>query len=463
MTQRIAAVWLTAVIAIIGNVWGDGAPSAVEPPTDRPLKLEESIQVAFQNHGDIGVAQEQLVGAKQRVISTRAPLFPQIETTFSFQRNNLNRIGQTLSQQGFVVGAITSHSLTHRYETVLSQTFWDMNRTRTQVRSAKAGVLSAEAGVGLARTTVAFDVSNTYFEQLRREKLLALSKQQVEQAKKHMEMVQAQVDAGVSARIDLNPVRVELKQAEFNLVSAENNARVAATNFRNALGLDRGAALKLEDVPEEVPSSVGNLEDYIVEALRLRPDLVQVKASVQQSEASLSLAKINARPQASITGSYVYGMGDSPTQRQLFLLGSVSIPIFSAGALKADVVEARSNLETNKIRLQQLTKDISANVESAYSNLVSAVERITAANALVDSARENLAAANEKYRLGVGIALEIVDAQIQFFSAQNSATEALYDYHIAKANLDRAIGVWAAERQQGQVKVRRQGTLVSGQ
>lgn len=462
MIQRIAALGLAAVMAVVSG-GGGSAMSAVEPPPDRPLKLEEAIQIAFQNHGDIGVAQEQLVGAKQRVISARAPLFPQIETTFSWQRNNLKRIGQTLSQQGFVVGAITSHSLTHRYETAVSQTVWDMNRTRTLVWQAKAGVLGAEAGVGLARTTVAFDVANTYFEQLRREKLLALAQQQVEQAKKHLEMVQAQVDAGVSARIDLNPVRVELKQAEFNLVSAQNNARIAATNFRNALGLGRGPALKLEDVSEEVPSAVGSLEDYVAEALRLRPDLAQVKASVQQAEASLALAKINARPQANITGSYVYGIGDSPTQRQLFLLGSVSIPLFNAGALKADVLEARSNLESNRIRLQQLTKDISANVEAAYSNLVSAVERITAANALVDSARENLAAANEKYRLGVGIALEIVDAQIQFFSAQNSAAEALYDYHIAKANLDRAIGVWAAERPQGLMRVRRQGTLVSGQ
>ncbi|MCS6862036.1 MAG: TolC family protein [Abditibacteriales bacterium] len=455
MTPRIAAAGCIAVILIVGNVWGEGAPPAAEPPTDRPLTLEESIRIAFQNHGDIGVAQEQWVGAKQRVIATRALLFPQIETTFSFQRNNLRRIGQTLTQQGFVVGSITSHTLTHRYETILSQTIWDMNRTRTLVRQAKAGVLGAEAGIGLARTTVAFDVANAYFEQLRREKLLALAKQQVEQAKKHLEMVQAQVDAGMAARIDLNPVRVELKQAEFNLVSAENNARIAATNFRNALGLDRGPALKLEDVPDEVPSSVGSLEDYIAQALRWRPDLAQVRASVQQAEASLTLAKINARPQASITGSYTYGLGDSPTQRQLFLLGSLTIPIFSAGALQADVAEARANLESNRIRLRQLTKDVAANVEAAYSNLVSAVERITAAKALVESAQENLAAANEKYRLGVGIALEIVDAQIQFFSAQNSAAEALYDYHIAKANLDRAIGVWAAARGQAQLRVRR--------
>jgi outer membrane protein TolC len=42
-----------------------------------------------------------------------------------------------------------------------------------------------------------------------------------------------------------------------------------------------------------------------------------------------------------------------------------------------------------------------------------------------------------------------VDAQLQFFNAQVSATEALYDYHIAKANLDNAIGVWAMEKAKG--------------
>jgi outer membrane protein TolC len=448
----MAAAWLIAVTAMAWSVWAAGAPPAAEPPTDRPLKLDESIQLAFQNHGDVGVALAQLFGAQQRVTIARAPLFPQADATWNLQRFNQVRtqqVGANLTRTG------TTHQLSHQYSLGVSQLIWDMGQTRTQVRLAKAGVQGAQAGVGQARTTVAFDVANTYFEQLRAERLLALRKQQVEQAQKQVEMVQAQIDAGVSAKIDILQVRTRLSQAKFNLLVAENQARISATNFRNALGLDRGPALRLEDVSEEMPSSSGSLDDYVAEALRLRPDLQQIKATLLQSEASYTLSKIRARPIVNVNYDYTEGLGDSPLNKQWFLVGTLTVPLFNSGSLWADVRDARADVQANKIRLQQLAKDVSAAVEAAHTNLVNAVERISASRALVDEARENLLAAQEKYRLGVGIALEIVDAQVQFDDAQVSATEAFYDYYVAKAALDRAIGVWASGQEKKQVKINR--------
>jgi outer membrane protein TolC len=71
------------------------------------------------------------------------------------------------------------------------------------------------------------------------------------------------------------------------------------------------------------------------------------------------------------------------------------------------------------------------------------VERVANARALVESARTNLETATERYRLGLGIVLDIVNAQTQLFNAQTSLTQAVYDYELARSNLDRAAGRFA--------------------
>lgn len=442
MNRSVRAAGWTVLTAVTGIAFAADTSPTVEPSPERLLTLEESIDLAFRNHGTVLLAQEQLVGAKQRVIVARSPLLPQIEQNSTYQS-----LDQTRKQQvGTTVQFTGSFAqVSHQHSLLVSQKLWDSGETSAQVRQSKAGVRSADAGVRLARDSVAFEVASAYFEQLRSEKLLALTKQQVEQSQKHLDQVQAQVDAGVSARIDLQPVRVELRQAQFNLVSAENGDRIAATKFRNALGLARGPRLRLQEVAESAPTSVGSLEDCLAEARRFRADLQQAQANVVQSEASYDLARIQARPLVTVTSNYNLGLFDSPLENQWTLNGALTIPLFDAGALRAQVRDARSTVEADRIQLRQLEKDVTADVESAYATLLSAVDSIGAARTLVEEARENLAAASEKYRLGLGLVIETVDAQVQLFNAETSATQALYDYYIARAGLDRAVGRWARE------------------
>lgn len=442
MKGTIARFLVVGLIAIAELAHAAETATPSEPSPDRPLTLLDSLRVAFQNHGDVLSAREQLEGARQRVISSRSGYFPQIKESSTFQRIDQTRNQQVGSVRQFT-GRYLQSSRQHSIE--VSQTLWDSGQTQAQVRQSKAGVRGAEAGVGLARDTVAFEAATAYFNQLRSEKLLSLARQQVEQSQGHLDRVQAQVDAGTSALIDLRPVRVELRQAQFNLVSAENNDRVAATKFRNALGLPQGPRLKLQEVALPAPANVISLADSLTQAKQSRADLRQSRANVAQSESAYDLARIQARPLVSVNSDYNQGLFDSPLDRQWLITGALTVPLFDAGALRAEVREAQASLAAEKVQLAQREKDVAADVESAHANLGSALDSIDAARALVEEAQENMTAANEKYRLGLGLVIETVDAQVQLFNAETSATQALYDYYVARADLDRAIGRWTNE------------------
>jgi outer membrane protein TolC len=102
-------------------------------------------------------------------------------------------------------------------------------------------------GVGSTRSSLAFDVASSFYEQLRQEKLVAQRQGQVELSRQQLEQIQAQVEAGAAARVDVQSVQVNLSQARFDLSTAQNNLRTAQTNFRNALGLERGPAIQLQE------------------------------------------------------------------------------------------------------------------------------------------------------------------------------------------------------------------------
>jgi outer membrane protein len=79
-------------------------------------------------------------------------------------------------------------------------------------------------------------------------------------------------------------------------------------------------------------------------------------------------------------------------------------------------------------------------VQQAVLNIQNAAERLEASRVAVDSATRNLEAANERYRQGVVTVIDITTAQLNYFEAQNNAVQALYDYYIAQAQLQRAVG-----------------------
>ena len=76
-------------------------------------------------------------------------------------------------------------------------------------------------------------------------------------------------------------------------------------------------------------------------------------------------------------------------------------------------------------------------VEQAYVNLISAEEQIGAAQKAVESAQENFRLSQGRFDAGVGTIIELTDAQLALTQAQSTQAQALTDYRLAIAQLER--------------------------
>jgi outer membrane protein TolC len=141
-----------------------------------------------------------------------------------------------------------------------------------------------------------------------------------------------------------------------------------------------------------------------------------------------------------ITGGGFYGATRTDLSEIWELNLGLTWPLFDGGNRIARYREARSNLEAAQSRVKATELDISREVEQAQSNVIEAEERIQAAQVAVASAQENFRLAQGRFDAGVGTILELTDAQLALTQAQNTEAQALADYRIALARLDRAVG-----------------------
>ncbi len=417
------------------------APEAPDPALPAtPLTVDEAIAIAYRNHGNIAVAQSSLASARTRVTQARAATLPDVTAGINYQGRGVNDIGSVFGS----LPQSTNFDAGLQPVIQLRNTLFDSGQTRLAVRSARASVRGAEAGLANTRVNLGFDVTNNFYEQLRAQKLEDLSRQQVRQAEEQLQLVEARVAAGTAADVDRYQVQVELANARVTLLRNQNQVRQNGAALRASMGLPVGTLPRLTEAPPpaadkplpEAPS----IQDAMAEASRNHPQLLQEEAAVDSARAELRLAGLRRRPVVSTTTAFNLNPRDNRTRSDWTVLASVSMPIWDAGVTRSRQLDARYNLEGAEAREQQTRIDLTTSVQQAVLNIQNAKERVDASAVAVDSATRNLEAANARYLQGVLTVVDITTAQLNYFQAQNNAISALYDYYIAQAQLKRAVG-----------------------
>lgn len=411
------------------------AQTAADLPTDRPVALQECVDYALARHNSVLSAEHDLTASKAEVTRATAGFLPIITVGSYYSSSGSSGVGTGID---YLNGRDSNRTGTES-TLGITETLFDGGRTMTSIRQASASERATTADLELTRQERALAVTNAYFNALLTKRLADIAAQTVAESQAQHEMIQARIDEGDAAPIDVYPVDVQLANAKLSKLQADNSAQVAATSLRNAIGLDRGPELQLVDM-QEPTNDVTLLDECLKCALSDRPEIVRSAAQVDSSKAGLSLAKMQALPVLTANAGYDQGMGGVGYDSQWSAGVGLSMNIFDGGATSAGITSAKAKVDSTKLRDDQVQKDITTEVEETYLNLTNAYERLAASKPNVELAKKNLEVAREKYLQGLGIPLEIVTAQVSYADAQVNYAQALYDCYVARAQLDKAMG-----------------------
>ena len=179
-------------------------------------------------------------------------------------------------------------------------------------------------------------------------------------------------------------------------------------------------------------------DSLVAEALRRRPEYRQVKSQFDAADATARQTFRNFFPD--IVASGTYGATRSEFT-EIYSYGvQLNWSIFDGGNKVARYKEAKALLDAARAHVRDTELTIWQQVEQAYVNLISAEEQIGAAEKAVESAEENFRLSQGRFDAGVGTIIELTDAQLALTQAQSTEAQALTDYRIAIAQLERFLG-----------------------
>ena len=404
-----------------------------------PIDLQTAISKAFATHADIKKAEYYLDAARADYNAARESFGPKV--TFS---HSSNRGGYWKEQLNMSTGQYSKQVRgSHTNGFNLSVPIFNPSLIASEKRY-KAAYESKVLGEELAFITLKESVSNAYYTLLAAIDSEEVCQQSVSALQDHLKNVQAQYDVGVVAKVDLLRSEVELTSAQQDLIKAENRHSIAEARLNNMMGIAQDT--KLTPVEElKYKSYDGKLPDCISHAMLHRLDLQQSRLQVKSAEASLNAAKAGWMP--SVSGSLSNSWSDDrwPGDKGSNWGAGVNVnmTVFDSGVTKSNVASAKANLMTAKESYRQDTDNVELDVRNCYNSLREAEKRIATTKLSVAKAEEDYHIAQVRYEAGVGTNTDVLDAQVALVQARNNYNSSLYDYNLAKASLDTAMGVEA--------------------
>ena len=183
-----------------------------------------------------------------------------------------------------------------------------------------------------------------------------------------------------------------------------------------------------------------NIDQAIETALERRPEIQQVKIQERIGEKHVKVAKAENKPKFSAFGDYIFNDSERQSLDTSWSVGlAMQVPIFDGFATRARVNQARVSLDQIRANKDQLLDSIKLEVKSAVFDLEAAQKLIEVQEGIVEEAAEGLRIANVQHEAGLITGIELTDVELSHTQAQVNRLQAIHDYIIAIARLERAI------------------------
>jgi outer membrane protein len=194
---------------------------------------------------------------------------------------------------------------------------------------------------------------------------------------------------------------------------------------------------------------VGDFQEYLERALKNRPEIKIIDNNLLQTDERITYTESKVYPEVAFRWDYIKE-GDTPSVSgggglepsnweatvgltwTFWEWGKTYYAVKEQESVKNELLKTKMDLEEN-IELQ--IKDAVLNIQTAEAN-------IPITRKAVEQGEENLRVSQERYKAQVTTSTEVLDAQRYLTNARVFHFNALFQYHLATANLQRAMGTY---------------------
>jgi len=402
---------LAVGVICLGLFWSGWAGAEV-----RPLSLAELEEMALKMHPSLNVASAEIKKSEADLKIARQYPNPELEGSVSSQK----------ALEGGTYGT--------GYTIGMSQTIeWPGRRGKKQ-EAARFGIDSSRQKFTQEQINVRVRCRELYYRVLAGEQLVKIGGENLESAKKLLDIAEKRVSLGESRPIELVKARVEF----FSLEREYDKAKTTLAGDRQVLRQFLGGSLPTDFTLSgegEVIEPVVPLKRWREAAFAAHPLLAAQEAQVRQAESTLGAERQAWVPDVTVKVFHTQDVDLRATG------GGLSFPLPLWNRKEGEVARAAAAQSQAKSELRLLKQDLETKLASQYSLYETARRQVESfQTAILKEATESLRVAQFSYEHGEISLLELLDSRRVYRGTEQDYYKALLDYRLARVELWRLAG-----------------------
>lgn len=390
------------------------------------MSLAECQKTVLQNNEKITIAELQILIEKDRQREIEGYSYPQIsgelDYRFKGEAKHIHREKGVASGRASLVIPIVD--------------LGGRNYIKAQKKLYEASLINSEQ----ITQELLYLATQAYFQLLEAEKYQDIVAQSIQLLEEQLKLTQDFFSQGLIQSNELLLVEVELGQLNQDYIQAQNYVCLAKGQLNRLMGNDLDHSIEIDDVLDETLWT-GNLPELLDFAKNMHPELNILCAKIAAAEYAIKGEKAQNYPTAnffttySSTSDYAF-----PYTHGLEAGIGVKIPVYNGGITSAKVSRLKKELCELQEQYQALEKDIELKIRSAFLNIQSSLAQLPLAEKNIRLAEENLSLIQDHFAEGLVTNIDVINDEARLFKARVNYYKALYQFHVAKANLAYSAG-----------------------
>lgn len=456
--------------------------TAVEPQTVEKadtagspvvITLEQALQIALSENLSVKVADMEIKRNEYAKKSTYSSLFPQIDLSGSYQRTIKRQVmymdvdlsalkggssAGTGSGEGSGEGsasagnALANGMEVGRLNTLNFGVAAALPLVNAQLwESIKISGKSVDLAVEKARASrldMITQVKNAFYTTLLAKEAFNVYKEVYENALKNYEETEKKYNAQKASELDLTRAKTTVANAVPNVYNAESSVILSLWQLKALMGVDLDMDLDI----------AGNLEDYSEHmfydihqhdsvSLDANTTMRQLAIQAEQLARNIRLQKYAYIPTLAAQFNFSFNTMANDVQFSQFrwtpysYVGiGLSIPIITGGKRINDVRQAKNQYSQLQLQTQDTERNLRIAIRQSLNTMETNMKSYYAAQEAVGTAQKGYDIAERSYQVGRSTLIELNDAQLALTQAKLSESQAIYNFVVAKAQLEQTLG-----------------------
>lgn len=395
------------------------------------LSLKQAVEFSIEHNKQLQASQKDIEIYKQKVREAISQGLPQVNGTLDYNTN----FGYKMDFGGNVIKMKDQSNVTVGLDQLIFSGQWILG-----IQTSRVAEQLANQQVGITELDIKESIYNTYYLILVSEKSMELVRQNLENMDKVYKHTQNMYNAGTVEITDVDQIRITVGQLKNNLLSLERTVDVNYNLFRLQLGLQAGAKIKLTDLLE----SFLNDQRYAKLATETFEINNNIEFQMMQTQEELNKKMVGLQKWTyapTISGRYSFNhkilkpsLDMSPKHTAGF---TMNIPVFSGLQRKAQLEQAKIELEKTTINKSLLEDQLYLEEEQYKFELKNAIENYNLQNENISVAKRVLENIQRKYEQGVVSSLDLTQANNNYIQAENNYTSSCLTLLQAQTKLER--------------------------